>query len=102
MHRDYRFAVTTLARISAPFAELLEYSSRYGIGTPTRKRDTYLTSDNHNSRNMAEIFNAQGQYEKALQWYQRALDGYEKNLGKDHPSILKTIRNIAGISSKQK
>jgi hypothetical protein len=46
-HRDYRFAVTTLARMSALFAELLEYSSRYGIEgmdgssvTPTRKRDT--------------------------------------------------------------
>jgi hypothetical protein len=49
-NRDYRFAVTTLARISALFAELLEYSSRYGIEgmdrgssvTPTRKRDTVL------------------------------------------------------------
>jgi hypothetical protein len=41
--REYRFAVTTLARISALFAELLEYSSRYGIEgmdvTPRRKRD---------------------------------------------------------------
>jgi hypothetical protein len=49
--RDYRFAVTTLARILALFAELVEYSSRYGIEgmdsnrdsepstTATRKRD---------------------------------------------------------------
>jgi hypothetical protein len=45
-HRNYRFAVTTLARISALFAEILEYSSKYGIesmdgscGPPKRKRD---------------------------------------------------------------
>jgi hypothetical protein len=30
-HRDYRFAVAALAQISGVFAELAEYSSRYGI-----------------------------------------------------------------------
>jgi len=30
-HRDYRFAVAALAQISGVFAELTEYSSRYGI-----------------------------------------------------------------------
>ncbi|KAF8241266.1 hypothetical protein K440DRAFT_633246, partial [Wilcoxina mikolae CBS 423.85] len=39
--RDYRFAVTTLARIAALFAEVLEHNSRYGIDYDhsPRKRD---------------------------------------------------------------
>jgi hypothetical protein len=40
--RDFRFAVATLARISAIFIELLEYSSKYGMNCDhrRRKRDT--------------------------------------------------------------
>ena len=38
-HRDYRFAVATLARISAIFIELLGYSSKYGMNCQGRKRD---------------------------------------------------------------
>jgi hypothetical protein len=40
-HPDFQFAVATLARISAIFIELLEYSSKYGINCdrPPRKRD---------------------------------------------------------------
>jgi len=40
---DYRFAVTTLARISGVFAEMLEYSSKYGINyhRNERKRDAF-------------------------------------------------------------
>jgi len=39
--RDYRFAVTTLARIAALFAEVLEHSSNYGVDYDhsPRKRD---------------------------------------------------------------
>jgi hypothetical protein len=37
-HRDIRFAVVTLARISAIFMELLEYSSRYGMNCDRRTR----------------------------------------------------------------
>jgi hypothetical protein len=38
---DYRFAVTTLARIAALFAEVLEHSSNYGVDYDhsSRKRD---------------------------------------------------------------
>jgi hypothetical protein len=40
-HPDFQFAVATLARISAIFIELLEYSSKYGMNCdrPPRKRD---------------------------------------------------------------
>ncbi|KAA8903433.1 hypothetical protein FN846DRAFT_813895 [Sphaerosporella brunnea] len=38
-----------------------------------------------------------GAYSDALKWYQRALDGYEKTLGKDHPSTLDTVHNMACV-----
>lgn len=40
-HQNYRLAMTTLAQISALFAQLIEYSSRYGINCDSspRKRD---------------------------------------------------------------
>ncbi|KAF3078608.1 hypothetical protein TWF102_003307, partial [Orbilia oligospora] len=36
-----------------------------------------------------------------MQWYKRALAGYEKTLGKDHPSTLSTIHNIAVVFDNQ-
>jgi tetratricopeptide (TPR) repeat protein len=33
-------------------------------------------------------------YVTAMEWYQRALDGYEKTLGKDHPSTINTVNNM--------
>jgi tetratricopeptide (TPR) repeat protein len=50
---------------------------------------------------MAIVFYNQGQYEKALEWYGRALDGKEKTLGKDHPSTLDTVHNMAGVFYNQ-
>jgi tetratricopeptide (TPR) repeat protein len=40
------------------------------------------------------VFDNQGEYGKALEWYQRALDGYENTLGKDHPNALDTVHNM--------
>jgi len=47
------------------------------------------------------VFHKQGELEKALEWYQRALDGKEKTLGKDHPSTLSTVNNMAIVFHKQ-
>ena len=47
--------------------------------------------------NMALVFGNQGEYEKALEWYQRALDGREKTPGKDHPSTLDPVHNMAFV-----
>ena len=44
---------------------------------------------------MAMVFDKQGAYDKALKWYQRALEGREKPLGKGHPSTLTTVHNNA-------
>jgi tetratricopeptide (TPR) repeat protein len=50
---------------------------------------------------MASVFDNQGQYDKALEWYGRALDGEEKSLGKDHPDTLTTVHNMASTFESQ-
>ena len=42
-----------------------------------------------------------GDYPKALEWYQKALEIREKVLGKDHPSTGTTYNNIAGVYDSQ-
>ena len=46
---------------------------------------------------MAMTFEKKGEYDKALEWYQRTLDGWEKTLGKDHPETLTTVYNMASV-----
>ncbi|KAF8544190.1 hypothetical protein BDD12DRAFT_648095, partial [Trichophaea hybrida] len=48
-----------------------------------------------NAYSMALGFYKRGEYNKALGWYQRALDGQEKALGKDHPDTLRTVQGMA-------
>jgi tetratricopeptide (TPR) repeat protein len=43
---------------------------------------------------MAAVFDKQGEYIKALEWYQHTLDAWRKTLGKDHPSTLITVHNM--------
>jgi tetratricopeptide (TPR) repeat protein len=50
---------------------------------------------------MGIVFNRQREYGKALEWYQRALDGYEKTLRKDHHSTLDTVLNMDTVFSNQ-
>jgi tetratricopeptide (TPR) repeat protein len=50
---------------------------------------------------MALVFNNQGKYDKALEWFQRALDGKEKALGNDHPDTLDTVNNMALVFNNQ-
>ena len=50
---------------------------------------------------MATVFNKQGKNDDALEWYRRALSGFDQALGKDHPNTLTTVRNIALVFSHQ-
>jgi tetratricopeptide (TPR) repeat protein len=42
-----------------------------------------------------------GDYQGALEWYRRALDGREKTLGKDHPNTLSTVHSMAIVFDNQ-
>jgi len=48
---------------------------------------------------MASVFCKQGEYDKALKWYQRALDGSEKSLGMDHPHTVCIVRDLGALRS---
>jgi tetratricopeptide (TPR) repeat protein len=50
---------------------------------------------------VGDVLNAKANYATAMEWYQRALDGYENTLGKDHPSTLATIHNMGLVFSNQ-
>ena len=45
--------------------------------------------------NIALVFSKQRQYDKALEWYERALAGKEKALGVDNPDTLTVVHSIA-------
>jgi Tfp pilus assembly protein PilF len=51
--------------------------------------------------NMASVFDSQGKYDDALEWYRRALSGQEQALGSDHPSTLTTVHNMASVFDSQ-
>jgi len=44
---------------------------------------------------------AQGAYEKALQYFEEALNIYRGNLGDRHPYVASTLNNIAGVYDNQ-
>ncbi|MCL2425126.1 MAG: tetratricopeptide repeat protein [Oscillospiraceae bacterium] len=50
---------------------------------------------------IADIYDGQGDYEKALEWYYKALNIYEKTIGKEHPSTATTYNNIALVYKNQ-
>ena len=52
--------------------------------------------------NIATVFQHKGEYDKALNWYQRALDGKEMALGMDHPCTLRTVNNMATVFQNQR
>ena len=45
--------------------------------------------------NLGTVYDDLKDYEKALEYYERALKGKEKTLGKTHPQTLMTVMNIA-------
>jgi len=47
--------------------------------------------------NMALVYGRQGDYTKALEFYDQALAGKEKSLGRDHPGTIDTVHNMASV-----
>src|SRR5579871_3939840 len=65
------------------------------------QREGFGQRPSRNTYHFASVFDNQGKYNEAMQWYERALASYEKALGKDHPSTLTIINNIAFVFDKQ-
>ena len=50
---------------------------------------------------MAVVYKAQGEYEKALEHYGKALEVRERVLGSDHPDTAATYNNMALVYKAQ-
>jgi tetratricopeptide (TPR) repeat protein len=53
------------------------------------------------TRTLARVYSSQGDYSKALEWYDRALAGSEMLHGRDHSDTLTTVRDIASVYKHQ-
>jgi tetratricopeptide (TPR) repeat protein len=50
---------------------------------------------------VGSVLDANADYATAIEWYQRALDGYENTLGKDHPNTLATVHGMGLVFYNQ-
>lgn len=47
--------------------------------------------------NIASVYDRQGDYPKALEWYRKALDIFERKLGSEHPNTKTVKENIKAL-----
>ena len=72
-----------------------------GIGEWSKKDEAFLQSVSVLLNNMAGVYEDQGDYEKALEYYSKDLEISEKVLGSGHPSTATTYNNMAGVYKAQ-
>ena len=71
------------------------------IGEWSKKDEAFLQSVSVLLNNMAGVYQEQGDYEKALEYYGKALEIVERTLGNDHPYTATTYNNMAGVYKEQ-
>ena len=47
---------------------------------------------------MGSVYGCLKNWEKTLEYFERALKGFEQILGKTHPKTLDAVKNIAGVN----
>ena len=72
------------------------------IGEWSKKDEAFLQSVSVLLNNMAGVYQEQGDYEKALEYYEKDLEISERVLGSDHPSTATTYNNMAGVYKEQR
>ena len=68
------------------------------VGFEDRNGEGSLTEAIHN---LGVLYADQGKLDKAEEMYERALQGYEKALGRDHTSTLQTVNNLGILYRRQ-
>jgi tetratricopeptide (TPR) repeat protein len=61
----------------------------------------YQNEFDASASNIANVYDSQGEYAKALLWYSMALAIREKVLGAEHPDTAEIYNNIAGVYDNQ-
>lgn len=82
---------------------LLPHSNRivqrlFVDGFPDMNKDPDSNGAFHD---LGDLYADQGKLAEAEKMYQRALDGYEKALGPDHPSTLRTVNDLRLLTTNQ-
>ncbi|KAF8418345.1 hypothetical protein EV426DRAFT_577675 [Tirmania nivea] len=100
-----------VASIVGSFAErctedwIFEQQLMLHIDAVTRYMPQYLAKGNieiqDGANGLGAFYLRHGWYDKATEWYMRALDRREKELGVDNPSTLTTVHSMASVFSKQ-
>ena len=47
--------------------------------------------------NLGNVYNSQGQYERALENYQKVLEIFIKVSGQDHPDVATSLMNVGNV-----
>ena len=71
------------------------------IGEWSKQDKAFLQSISALLNNMALVYQEQGEYEKALEYFGKALDVRERVLGSDHPDTATTYNNMAVVYKEQ-
>ena len=71
------------------------------IGEWSKQDKAFLQSISALLNNMALVYQEQGEYEKALEYFGKALDVRERVLGSGHPDTAATYNNMAGVYKEQ-
>ena len=71
------------------------------VGGWTEADETFLQFVSVLLNNLAGVYEDQGEYEKALEYYGKALEVAERVLGNDHPLTATTYNNMAGVYKAQ-
>jgi tetratricopeptide (TPR) repeat protein len=78
------------------FAELNRFIAEF-----KRLLQKYESVSDDSASDIAGVFESQGSYGKALEWYKKALTIREKALGKEHPDTAAACHDIADVYDSQ-
>lgn len=96
---EKRMILTNLGNIYFKLGYYYEANHSYKLVLEELTVDDEIIATTYN--NLARVYQAQGDYERALEFYSRALIIYKKVLGKEHRDIATTYNNIAGVYQVQ-
>ncbi len=93
----YEKIITTYDKIKKP-EKALQWTHNYLAPLIERKEWQQVATTLHD---LGDAYYFQEQYDKAIQFYERALEIKEKTLGKDHPDVATTLRSLGLVYKAQ-
>ncbi|WP_333803344.1 tetratricopeptide repeat protein, partial [Sulfurospirillum sp.] len=98
-----RYIAGLLDSLTYLYYSLAKYAKALTIQNESKKRKENMKEPNDEAylaksyAILGVIYDSKGNYDKALEWYEKALKIREKVLGSNHPDSATTYNNIAGV-----